>query len=99
MQKLITKPFLLFAVICSFSFAANAQIIVKVRPAAPVIVRPLAPSPRHVWVDGDWAWRGNRYEYVNGYWAVPARQGIVWVPGHWKQTMRRGWVWKKGHWR
>lgn len=91
------KLLLLSAVMIAFSSVAGAQVFVQVRPVAPVIVRPAAPSARHIWVDGDWVWRGNGYQYVNGYWMLPpARSG--WVPGHWKQT-RRGWVWKRGHWR
>lgn len=76
---------------------ANAQFVIKVRPVAPVVVRVGPPSPRHIWVDGEWVWRGGRYEYVQGYWAAPG-YGRAWIPGHWKQT-RRGWVWKQGHWR
>lgn len=91
------KQVLLLAVIVTLSSVASAQVFVQVRPVAPVIIRSVAPSPRHIWVDGDWVWRGGSYQYVNGYWMLPpARSG--WVPGHWKQT-RRGWVWKRGHWR
>lgn len=89
----------MIAIAISFSTAADAQFVVKIRPEIPVIaVRPMAPSPRHVWVDGEWAWRNGRYEYVNGYWVEPPIRGNRWIPGHWKNT-RRGWNWIPGHWR
>lgn len=95
------RSLLNFFVLMLFCFAvtsANAQFIVKIRPTAPAVVRTMAPSPRHIWIDGEWIWRGNGYQYVNGYWAAPPMSGAVWVPGHWKQS-RRGWIWKPGHWR
>ncbi len=92
------KLLLCIAVVFAFSSAASAQVFVQIRPVAPVIVRPMAPSPRHIWIDGEWIWRGGGYQYNNGYWATPPGPGAAWVPGHWKQT-RRGWFWKPGHWR
>ena len=92
------KSLALFALVFTLSFTAHAQVYVTVRPNAPVFARPVAPSAKHIWIDGEWVWRGGRYEYANGYWVVPSRFGAVWVPGHWKQS-RRGWFWKPGHWR
>jgi len=92
-QLLVITFFIIGAVV-----SAHAQFVVKIRPSAPVIVRGGAPSPRHIWVDGEWVWRAGGYQYVNGYWIVPAGRRTIWVPGHWKQT-RRGWMWKPGHWR
>ena len=80
-------------------FASSAQIVIKVRPAAPVVrVRPAIPGPRHVWVNGDYAWRGGQYYYTDGYWAVPPPRRSHWVEGKWKHR-RGGWVWIPGHWR
>ena len=82
----------------SFTVAAQAQIIVKVRPAAPTYrVRPVSPSPAYVWVGENYVWRGGRYVYTDGYWAAP-RAGHYWVEGHWKHR-RGGWVWVPGHWK
>jgi hypothetical protein len=98
MKNNISKFILILVASVSFSAAADAQFVVKIRPMAPVIrVRPFAPSPRHVWVAGEYAWRGGQYVYTDGYWAVPPAPGRVWIEGHWKMT-RRGWVWKPGHW-
>ena len=78
--------------------SVNAQLVIKIRPVAPRIVRVAAPSPRHIWVDEDWRWENNRYVYNGGRWMEPPVGYARWVPGHWKETRRRGWVWKPGHW-
>ena len=90
---------MLFALLLSFSFTVVAQMEVRVRPVAPVVRggRPMAPSPRHVWIDGEWAWRGGAYTWVNGYWMMP-RPSMVWVAGHWRRT-HRGFTWVPGQWR
>ena len=79
------------------SVYSNAQrFVVRVRPAAPVAVRIASPSPRHIWVEGDWVWRNGNYVYQPGYWHLP-RGRERWISGHWKRT-RGGWYWVPGHW-
>ena len=83
----------------SFAFnQADAQFVIKIRPAAPRVVRVASPGPNYVWVDEDWAYRNNNYAYNGGHWVAPPRGYAVWVPGRWKNT-RRGWIWKEGYWR
>ena len=97
MKQLISKMILMFAI--AISFSADAQIYVRIRPPQPIIkVRPIAPSPRHVWVAGDWGYSGGRYNYRDGYWDRPTGRYSGWVEGHWRHG-RRGWVWVPGHWR
>lgn len=100
------KKFVAFSlcIACLFAapYTAEAQrFVVKVRPThhRVAVVRPIAPSPRHIWIDDEWVWDARRGEYivVAGYWAAP-KFGHVWVPGHWKDT-RRGSYWVAGHWR
>ncbi|MEI9958849.1 MAG: hypothetical protein WDM90_21630 [Ferruginibacter sp.] len=89
MKKIFVKMMMMFAIAISFSAVADAQFVIKVRPHAPVVhVRPAAPSPRHVWVSGDYVWRNGNYFYQEGYWAAPPRGRRVWVDGHWNH--RRG---------
>ncbi len=71
---------------------------VTVVPAPTVIVRPAPPSPRHVWIGSEWAWRGGRYVEVRPYWGLPPRGYHLWVPGHWVRS-RRGNYWVNGYWR
>lgn len=71
--------------------------VVATAPPPPVVVRPVAPGPGVIWVDGDYYWSGGRYVYRQGYWARP-RRGRSWQAGHW-QAARGGWQWRRGHWR
>jgi len=99
MKKYFFRIIMLLAIMVSFTAATDAQIVVKIRPAAPVLrARPIAPSPRHVWVSGNYVWRGGQYVYEEGYWAMPPGPRNVWVEGRWKHR-RGGWVWIPGHWR
>lgn len=98
MKKTILK-FAAIILIAGFTTtAATAQhFYVKVRPSVTVINnRPPAPSPRHVWVEREYAWRNGSYAEVPGYWAAP-QQGRTWVPGHWRDS-RNGSEWVGGHW-
>jgi hypothetical protein len=93
------KTFLSILVLSiSISLISCGPTAVVVKPAPVVKVRPLAPSATHVWVDGNWVWRGGRYVWIDGYWARPKNRYHGYVPGHWKQT-RRGYVWVNGYWR
>lgn len=80
--------------------AACAPMVVKTKPAEPVVVVPAPPGPGYVWVDGAWRWdrRAHAHRYVNGYWARPVRPGATYVRGGWRET-RRGWRYTPGHWR
>lgn len=76
---------------------ASAQVYVTVRPAWHHVERPVAPSPRHVWIDEEWEARNGAYVAVGGHWATPPHPGWVWIPGHW-QRAHRGEYWRPGHW-
>ena len=98
MKTTISKIIMMLAIAISFSAVANAQFVVKIRPAAPAFrARPISPSPAHIWIGGNYAWRNNQYMYTDGYWAVP-KVGHRWIEGHWKHR-RGGWVWVPGHWK
>ena len=97
MKISLHKIVLIAAVFMTLSFAAGAQIEVRIRPSAPMERRSIAPSRRHVWVEGGWNYRGNGYVYAPGYWVVP-RPGMVWVPGNWRRS-RHGYIWVPGRWR
>jgi len=75
----------------------HAQHYVKVHPEFHTVVRPPAPSPRHVWVAPEWTWRGGAYVEVPGYWSLPPAGHRAWVPGHWVAEPR-GNRWIPGHW-
>ena len=55
MKKLLSVLFVFGFLTTGISLSASAQTIyVKVRPVAPVVVRPVAPSPNHVWIAEEW---------------------------------------------
>jgi hypothetical protein len=94
---------------------ASAQVVVVERGPMPALreeIIPVAPSPRHRWVRGHWAWRG-RWEWIPGHYVVgfvtevpaevvevvPASPGAnyVWIKGH-HVWERDRWVWHRGVW-
>ncbi|MBW4890794.1 YXWGXW repeat-containing protein [Mucilaginibacter sp. HMF5004] len=100
-MKKITKVFALAAALTlSATLASQAQIVVRVRPNRPHVVyhRPPAPSPRHVWVEEDWAPRGRGYAWHGGHWEAPPRERAVYVPGRWEKR-GHGQVWIAATWR
>jgi hypothetical protein len=93
------KILMLMAIILFVVSGAEAQVIVKLRPVAPVVVKPACPSPHHVWVGGSWKWnrKTRNYIWMDGYWVQPRKHSSRLVNGHCR-TMRRGWKYIPGHW-
>jgi hypothetical protein len=59
---------------------------------------PPAPSPRHQWIAGYWAWRGNGNVWISGHWALPPAPGYAWEPARWDNEVG-AWTFFEGHWR
>ena len=95
-KALLAASILLSSFLISSCISAQ-RVYVKVRPIAPVIIRPIAPSSGHFWIEPEWVWRGGRYEYVGGYWVAP-RVGHRYEPGYWRHRLR-GDTWIGGGWR
>ena len=98
MRNIRKVLFMLTLVLTCGAYTSMAQIVVRIRPERPHYEHPVAPSPRHVWIDEEWEPRGNTYVFSGGRWAEPPHHGERWIPGHWKETPN-GSVWKPGHWR
>ena len=97
MKKNFNRIVLAVLLIIGCTAAANAQVVVKIQPREPVHhVRPVAPGPGYVWIDGNWIVRGGHYVYVDGYWTRP-RRGQHWANGYWDRR-GGGYAWKPGHW-
>src|SRR5579863_1486697 len=60
-KKLVKLAFLVMLMVGAGSMSASAQLYVTVRPVWHPVVRPVAPSPRHVWIDEEWEARGGTY--------------------------------------
>lgn len=94
----ILKTLLFCFVLSVGALSTQAQrIYVKVRPAAPVVVRTAAPRADYIWVEGEWVASGRTYVWKPGYWVEP-RKGYRWIPGHWVDRRGRGSYWIAGHW-
>jgi hypothetical protein len=79
----VTKRLLLIAAFAAGS-SLFAEVAVGIRigpPPAPRVlrVRPVAPGPGYVWLDGYWYAEGGRYRWHSGYWTRPPYEGAVWV--------------------
>jgi hypothetical protein len=101
MKKLLSALFILAFLTAGLGLSGQAQsvsIYVKVRPVVPVMVRPVPPSPKHIWIAEEWRPAGATYIYAGGYWAAPPKPGWIWIPGHWKRH-EYGEYWVPGHWR
>jgi hypothetical protein len=59
--------------------SGTSYVVVQAPPApqAPQAI-PERPSTSHVWIDGYWTWRNNRYEWMAGHWEVPPFAGAKW---------------------
>ena len=89
----------LVIIFSGLSFAAQAQIFVRIRPSAPAKVRPPQPSHLHIWIGNDWVPEGNSYRYSGGHWEAPPHENDRWNHGHWKNHGRKGHQWIRGGWR
>jgi hypothetical protein len=63
---------------------------VAVAPPPPRYERVPHPRPGYVWSPGYWDWRGNRHEWVAGYW-IAERPGYAYYEPRWVE--------REGHWR
>jgi hypothetical protein len=101
MKRIFVKTILIVFLFISFSDVINAQrFCIRVRPAAPAIVRSAYRPGGSIWIDGDWVWGGAGigYQWHPGYWTTPPRPRAVWVPGLWLRE-RRGYYWRRGYWK
>ena len=100
---------LLLAIAFGGSLLLNAQVSVGIQIGAPppprvIRVRPLAPGPGYVWLDGYWYVQGHHYRWHDGYWTRPPYAGAIWVAprhdgrmfysGYWQAGERR---WEHDH--
>jgi hypothetical protein len=99
-MKRVIRILMLFLALSAFAAAKSyaQEVVVHARMVGHEGPRPMRPSPRHMWVGGEWVVNGGTYVYKPGYWAEPPQPGVPWVRGHWGHR-RGGYVWIPGHWR
>ncbi len=80
--------------------AGKAQVVVPKIPPFHPEKRMRQPSPKHVWIPQEWDpfAHGMHGNYMPGFWEVPPRAGLVWIPGRW-QKVPKGYTWAGGHWK
>ena len=64
---------------------AQVSIGIRIGPPPPprvLAVRPVAPGPGFVWIEGYWYVVGSRYRWHAGYWTRPPYEGARWVVPH-----------------
>ncbi len=81
-------------------FAVDFSVGVRIGPPPPprvIRVRPAAPGPDYVWVDGYWYPVSGRYVWHDGYWSRPIYPGAHWVgPRHDGERFYQGY-WEGEH--
>ena len=64
------------------SVFGQVSIGIRIGPPPPprvVRVRPVAPGPDYVWIDGYWYADGRHWRWHNGYWTRPPYAGARWI--------------------
>mgnify|MGYP005818443807 CR=1 FL=1 len=84
------KKLLLAVLLCGAApvFAADISVgIVIGPPPAPRVyaVRPPAPGPEFLWVQGYWYPVGRHYRWHDGYWTRAPYPGAVWMMPRWQE--------------
>lgn len=79
---------------------AEAQIVVKIKPATPKVLvkKPRKPYSNAIWIGGGWTWnkRSQQYVWQSGRWVKPKRNR-TYVAGSWIKK-NNGWLYTPGKW-
>jgi hypothetical protein len=95
-KKLI--PFVLLG--SALALSGQVSLGIRIGPPPPprvMAVRPAAPGPGFVWVDGYWYPSGGRYRWHEGYWTRPPYEGARWVGPHHDGDRFFNGYWEGGH--
>ena len=81
---------------------AFGQVSVGIQIGAPppprvLRVRPVAPGPDYMWIDGYWYPVNGRYVWHAGYWTRPPYAGAHWVAWHHEGGRYFGGYWDGPH--
>jgi hypothetical protein len=67
------------------AFAGQVSLGIRIGAPPPprvLAVRPVAPGPGYLWVDGYWYPVAGHYRWHAGYWTRPPYEGAHWVGPH-----------------
>ena len=86
---------LALAVLAAGSLFGQISLGIRIGPppAPRVYVRPAAPGPGYVFLEGYWYPVNGHYRWHNGYWTRPPYEGAAWIGPH-----HDGERFFEGHW-
>jgi hypothetical protein len=79
----------------------NGQFIINQAPPVQqqvIVTQPSRPSSSHVWVEGYWSFKNQRYEWVASHWEVPPFSGAKWVPPRSERLSDGNYRFYEGYW-
>ena len=82
MKKVLLSAILMAGLTVGIAGAADLSIGIRIGPPPQprvVRVRPVAPGPEFIWVDGYWFAEGRRWRWHEGYWTRPPYAGARWM--------------------
>jgi hypothetical protein len=93
---------LLTGLLLSCAGMTHAQVSLGIRigpPPPPRVlhVRPVAPGPDYVWIDGYWYPSGGHYIWHRAYWSRPPYDGAHWIAPHHDGTQFFAGYWDGPH--
>jgi hypothetical protein len=99
-QVVVTQP---AAQVVTATPNANGQLVITQAPPMQqqqtvVLTQPARPSASHVWVDGYWTWKNDRYEWIAAHWEVPPFSGAKWVAPRSEQISNGNYRFYEGYW-
>jgi hypothetical protein len=74
----------------------NYSVVVSSAPPAPLYERMPAARHGYLWAPGHWEWRGQRHQWMQGYW-IAERPGYVYAAPSWYQR-GGGWYMEPARW-
>ncbi|HTS65037.1 MAG TPA: hypothetical protein VMH28_23600 [Candidatus Acidoferrales bacterium] len=90
------RLFLASLLLAATSAFGQISVGVSIGPPPPprvLKVRPAAPGPDYMWVEGYWYPVNGHYRWHEGYWTRPPYAGAHWVVPH-----HEGGQWHEGYW-
>ncbi len=100
-QVVVTQPGVAATVVTATPLANGTLLVTQAPPTAPAVVvdsRPARPSSAHVWLEGYWAWRNDRYEWVSAHWETPPHTNASWIPPRWEKRADGNYTFYAGYW-
>jgi hypothetical protein len=94
------KTLLAFVIAAGSALAADISIGIEIGAPPPprvLAVRPVAPDPEFVWVEGYWYPMGRHYQWHPGYWSRPPYEGAVWIAPYHDGARYFGGYWGGSH--